>query len=220
MADLLASHHWPYPTLSRLHAPNEEPDRARVLQALKELRSNAASVKQTTYTPVGMGLIGLVVPGAAYLAETGEGWHDMEEPDPPNNGGTPHELLEEQRRYAEGMQQFRLFTDTDAALAQMLFHAADETWWEELELPLTGYGTRRAREFVDHMVNNYAKLDEETPLVIRALRTCHQQDPKRRRRFLPSRRPTQPASAMRHSLQHRPQQWSHAVCVPKMAHET
>jgi regulator of replication initiation timing len=161
MTDLLANHRWPYPVISKIHASGDEPDRTRVLQALKEIRTNAASIKQSTFAPVGVGLIGLVCNAAEYLEETQNGWQDMEAPDPPGQG-TQYEIAEEQRRYLEEQQQFRLCNDTDAALAQMLFAAADEVWWEELEKPLTGYGTRRAREFVEHMLKNYAQLDEET----------------------------------------------------------
>jgi hypothetical protein len=162
MTDLLANHRWPYPVVSKIHAPGDEPDRTRVLQTLQEIRTNAASIKQSTFAPAGVGLIGLVCGAAEYLAATHNGWQDMEEPDPPANQGDHFNTAEEQRRYREQTQQWRLCNDVDAALAQMLFAAAEEIWWEELELPLTGYGTRRARDFVEHMLTNYAQLDEET----------------------------------------------------------
>ena len=160
--NLLANHRWPFPVLTKLHAPGQEPERARVLQALKEIRSNAASITQQTYAPAGVGLIGLVCTNAEHLAETNEGFQMPELPDEPLDLQDEYGNIEEQRRYKEQMETYRLVNAVDSTLAQMLLSSADEIWWEELEKPLTGYGNIRAIDFVTHMLNNYAKMDEET----------------------------------------------------------
>lgn len=162
MTDLLANHCWPFPVLSKIHAPDEEPERPRVLQTLKEGRSNAALIIQQTYTPAGVGLIGLVCTNDEQLAETQQVFHMPELPDEPLDLEDHYDNLEEQRRYQEQLQLYRLVNAADMALAQMLFNAADKMFWEELEHPHTSYGNRRTNKFVQYMLQNYAKMDKET----------------------------------------------------------
>ena len=162
MNDILANHSWPHPILTRIHEPNQRPTRERVLQCAEQCNANAAAITTSTLGAPGFGLLGITTSAADYQNATGQAWV---EPAAPANvvadGGTQYEIAERQRVHRHAVEQWRLYQQANTTIRNQLLAAADDMYWAGLRQPIIGYGQRTAREFIKHMMDRYAKFDEQ-----------------------------------------------------------
>ena len=106
MANILSSHGWPNPLLTRIHDINQRPSRERVLECINQCSANAESITTSTLGAPGFGLLVLTTNAAKYLAATGQAWEEPVAQGPPDAGGTQFEIAERMHLHCVATEHF------------------------------------------------------------------------------------------------------------------
>jgi hypothetical protein len=161
----MEKHLFPHPILSKIHEPGHRPTRERVLETIRQVNTNAASVTTFTLGAPGSGLIGLTISAADYLAKYAVAWTRPAQPsNTPTCTATDTQFViaEARAQHTEAWRQYNIMLQSDTALRNQLLVAADEVYYAPLFDQTTGYGTRTTRDFIAHLETKYAAFDEAT----------------------------------------------------------
>jgi len=157
-------------TLSRLHAPGHEPNRREVLQSIKELNANAASIR-TVYGHHGhLFLSTLPERFTALNNNVTFTIPDMPPVNPvlPNNPTGPV-IIEANRVHAAAVVAYDLMRSVEMDLHNQLLKSADDTYFEELEDLEYGYTQLSVHALVTHHLDNYGGYTESDGKELRCL---------------------------------------------------
>ena len=155
----------PHAVLTKIHERGETPTRDRILTTCHEICANAASVTGSTIGAAGTGLLGLVLSPAEYLTVSGgvvfnaPARPDLNPTIPA--GQSAAQIAERNRQHKELWKQYNLYKKVDAQLRNLWLSAADDTWFRALKHPIFGYSNRTTRELIQHLMDNYAIVDED-----------------------------------------------------------
>lgn len=155
---------FPFPIISKMHAPGEEPDYARLQEAFMNLNANAASVNSNAGDGR-LGLIHLTIGDAEYQIISTAGVPFVPPPNPGANpvipaNSTSAAIAEIRRQFTEASRIYRVYVNTDAALKKQVIAAVDDEFISVLKNDLYGYALITTRQLITHLKTTYGTISQ------------------------------------------------------------